>query len=237
MIRAVGLAAVLLPAASCSEQRPRSPSRREYAAAIRLLDRIQAETQDPSLADPRFADALEAFAQVPADAPDRALAEYWVQRLQAGQAQARAERRRRSAELLAPASSYQDFQQSREAAPGPASPAPHPPTTRPPAPDGELTRAIAVATRIVDREAGGRARAYWERQSRRLRSRHDRLLRRAARVEQQVARACHGFSLSACAERELELAELQDHLRRVEADLATLKDDARRAGALPGWLR
>lgn len=94
------------------------------------------------------------------------------------------------------------------------------------------------------RDAPGRGEAWWRAEARRVGQEAGKLRRRASALRRRIAaaeeaafrgrRPTTGATSHPAAGTRAELIEVEDDLRRLESDLA---DRARRAGALPGWLR
>jgi len=91
--------AVLLVLAGCQEGGEDRAQGPEFSEAKRLLAEVQAVAVDPDYEDQRFDAVIEAFRRVPADSPDRPLADYWIERIRAARAEARTRRARVRAEV------------------------------------------------------------------------------------------------------------------------------------------
>ncbi|HEB90088.1 MAG TPA: hypothetical protein ENI85_10995 [Deltaproteobacteria bacterium] len=100
--------------------------------------------------------------------------------------------------------------------------------------------APGVASAQVDsHETAEIEKAYWQDRYRRLR-------KEAARLRREIEEARTAYAAAnrrnyrrgpVRHEYRAKMLEAEKELSRVEAELSTLHDEARRAGALPGWLR
>ena len=90
----------------------------------------------------------------------------------------------------------------------------------------------------VERDRDGHDEQWWRRRKEKLESRKRRIEAELAKLEDAAPINVRGFyTRKALYERGQKKERLKKELAEVEAQVAALREEARRAGAPPGWLR
>ncbi|NOZ86838.1 MAG: hypothetical protein GXP49_11305 [Deltaproteobacteria bacterium] len=264
--------------AACSETRDEHSD--EFLLAQSMLKEAQLETADPSYVDPRFDKVVDAFKKVPRDAPDRYLAEFWIERI--NEARRSNEKLRRESKIRAEAivreltasKNQRPFSfksilspvRQRQVIHGTSSSK----DIRPGEKEKESEEYIAATDR--DRDNFGRGKDYWRRKKTILFGTRKKLEETIALEEKRVATYCGGTGMTwrlsgtrksspvhvgslsdyshpperidvvdptrkACTIHGKALKKMRKELKSIQEQIDRLDDEARKAGALPGWLR
>jgi len=234
--RSITIALCLHLASACDEQRASygSAASPQYLEAVERLDRVRSETLDSPYESEEYEAVLAAFEAVPEGSSERELAESWIAWLEGKREDAVAHRRRLAREVMAPADSYKEFLDQRAEAARAADADRKAESATAAGSTGAARPRPAVEVEV---DEFGRDRDYWYHRSREIADRLDELENELSDQREYTERVCFRFAMDECAQAKVRLAELEQQRDKIVVRKQRLKDEARRSGVPPGWLR